>query len=198
MPTEEAITAALSRVGMQYVRLNRDDFTVRYDREGVMLELGAIGKGYAVDRAVDLLREYEIKSALLHGGTSTIYGLGAPPDADAWTVAIQHPSGLTGAYLAQAELHDAALSVSAPHGKWFEQSGKKVWPCAGSTHRLSGQPQCAGRAGDGLRNRQRCALHRAAGKRRRLAADPAPDLPDSERWLPRRTRPATCRSPQQG
>jgi thiamine biosynthesis lipoprotein len=125
LPTEEAIAAALSVVGMHHVRLNKDDYTVRYDREGVTLELGAIGKGYAVDRAVELLREYEIESALLHGGTSTVYGLGAPPETDGWIVAIQQPFAPAGAYLAQVTLRDKALSVSAPHGKWFEQGGKK-------------------------------------------------------------------------
>lgn len=125
MPTEEAIQEALAVVGMQHVHLNRDDFTVHFDREGVLLELGAIGKGYAVDCAVELLLEYEIESALLHGGTSTVYGLGAPPGEAGWKVALQRPFAPEGDALAQVELCDRALSVSAPHGKWFEQGGRR-------------------------------------------------------------------------
>ena len=53
-----------------------------------MLDLGAIGKGYAIDCAAETLREAGVTSALLHGGTSTVYGLGAPPDAEGWKIAI--------------------------------------------------------------------------------------------------------------
>jgi thiamine biosynthesis lipoprotein len=126
MPTEEEIAAARERVGMQHVLLDATRFTVRFDREGILLDLGAIGKGYAIERAISLLRDNGISNALLHGGTSTIYGLGAPPDADAWTVAIQQPfSAEAGAHLAQVALRDRALSVSAPHGKWFEFAGRR-------------------------------------------------------------------------
>ena len=63
---------------MHLVHLDREQFTVRFEREGVMLDLGAIGKGYAIDRAIEILREAGISNALVHGGTSTIYGLGHP------------------------------------------------------------------------------------------------------------------------
>jgi len=125
MPTEEEVAVARERVGGHHLHLNADDFTVSYDREGVLVDLGAIGKGFAIEQAAELLRDYEIPSALIHGGTSTIYALGAPPDAEAWTVAIQKPQGAEGEYLAQAVLRDRALSVSAPHGKWFESEGRK-------------------------------------------------------------------------
>jgi len=66
-------------------------FTVRFRRPGVRLDCGAIGKGYALERAALLLRDNGVDCALLHGGTSTVYGLGAPPDAAGWTVAINPP-----------------------------------------------------------------------------------------------------------
>ena len=52
---------------------------MRFDRPGVELDLGGIGKGYAVDRVVDLLRRRGIASALVNLGGSSVYGLGAPP-----------------------------------------------------------------------------------------------------------------------
>lgn len=126
IPSEEALAAAREVVGMQHVILDEGRMTVRFDREGVMLDLGAIGKGYAIERAVQLLRDNGITSALLHGGTSTIYGMGAPPGADAWIIAIQSPFAKEeGEYLAQVKLCDSALSVSAPHGKWFESQGRR-------------------------------------------------------------------------
>ncbi len=79
MPEPAAIEEARAKVGMQHVELDAAKLTVRFTRPGVMLDFGAIGKGYAVDRAVELLREAGVGSALLHGGTSTAYALGRPP-----------------------------------------------------------------------------------------------------------------------
>src|SRR5262249_39572735 len=88
LPRKEDLEAAKTEVGMHLVELNPEDFTVRFCREGVMLDLGAIGKGYAIERAVELLKEAGVTSALIHGGTSTIYGLGRPPEAEFWEVAL--------------------------------------------------------------------------------------------------------------
>jgi FAD:protein FMN transferase len=114
------------QIGMQHVILDEKNLTVQFDGEGVMLDLGAIGKGYAIDRAAETLREAGISSALLHGGTSTVYGLGQPPGDDAWKVAIESPpgDGATPQWLATVPLQDEALSVSAVWGKFFEHEGK--------------------------------------------------------------------------
>jgi thiamine biosynthesis lipoprotein len=126
LPTEEAIAEARKVVGMHHVHLDPERSTVAFDAEGVQLDLGAIGKGYGVACAVELLREYEIQSALLHGGTSTVYALGHPPDAEFWTVALQRPFETeAGKPLTRIQLRDEALSVSAPHGKWFASEGRR-------------------------------------------------------------------------
>ena len=90
-PTKKEIAAARACVGMERVELDERDFTVRFARAGMMLDLGAIGKGHALERAAQLLREAGVKSALLHGGTSTVCAIGAPPGRSAWKVAIQDP-----------------------------------------------------------------------------------------------------------
>jgi thiamine biosynthesis lipoprotein len=114
--------------------LHRANFSVRFAREGVMLDLGAIGKGYAIECAADLLREAGVTSALLHGGTSTIYGLGHPPDQDFWEIALPDPTNPAGdtapaagisKNLVKIALKDAALSVSAVWGRCFEAEGKR-------------------------------------------------------------------------
>ena len=76
LPRPEEVAEARSKVGMALVRLNPADLTVQFAREGVMLNLGAIGKGYAVERAAEVLREAGVTSALIHGGTSTVQALG--------------------------------------------------------------------------------------------------------------------------
>ena len=122
IPSQEELAEARSKIGMHLVHLNRADFTVRFEREGVMLDLGAIGKGYAIERAAELLREAGVTSALLHGGTSTVQAIGHPPNSDSWKTAIEQP-GQKG-LLATVPLKDESLSVSAVWGKSFEAGGK--------------------------------------------------------------------------
>jgi len=128
MPSAEAIAEARARVGMGLVQLDNARRTVRFTREGVMLDLGAIGKGYAVERGAELLREAGVTSALFHGGTSTVCAIGHPPEADAWTVAIERPPPTVGAIpfpqLTPVQLNDESLSVSAIWGRVFQSDGK--------------------------------------------------------------------------
>ena len=91
LPSSEELAEARACVGMSLVRLEPTDYTVRFARPGVMLDLGAIGKGYAVERAAEVLREAGVTSALLHGGTSSVQALGHPPDAECWNIAIERP-----------------------------------------------------------------------------------------------------------
>lgn len=137
IPKPEELEAARASVGMQHVVLEQADFSVHFAREGVMLDLGAIGKGYAVERAADLLREAGVTSALLHGGTSTVYALGKQSDGQPWQVAVENPRTAFGPGRAQVAtepsssvpiatvpLTDEAMSVSAVWGKSFEADGK--------------------------------------------------------------------------
>lgn len=141
-PSPEAIAAARACVGMNLVELDPRQTTVRFAREGVMLDLGAIGKGYAVEQAAEILREAGVTSALIHGGTSTACAIGTPPGAECWKIAIDRPVATEGALLAASPhgpapasrdprsllatvpLKNEALSVSAVWGKAFAADGR--------------------------------------------------------------------------
>jgi thiamine biosynthesis lipoprotein len=127
-PTPEALAEARGLVGMDLVELNKEDLTVRFLREGVMLDFGAIGKGYAVEKAAELLREAGVMGALVNGGTSTVYALGCPPEAECWKVALEYPEennpDVRRKHLATVPLRDEAMSVSAVWGKSFKAGGK--------------------------------------------------------------------------
>lgn len=96
MPDDDQVEAAREKVGMQMVTFHEESFSVEFEREGMMLDLGAIGKGYAVERAVEILRDAGVESALIHGGTSTVYAIGAPPESETWKVALEYPARAPG------------------------------------------------------------------------------------------------------
>jgi len=87
--------------------------SVRFTRAGTQLDLGAIAKGEALERAAAALREAGVERALLHGGTSSVLALGAPSDAAGWHVRLAGFDSKS----ADVELCERALSVSAPHGR---------------------------------------------------------------------------------
>ncbi len=126
-PRPEEVAEARAKVGMGLVKLNPVDLTVQFARDGVMLDLGAIGKGYAVEQAAEVLREAGVTGALVHGGTSTVQALGAPPGEEFWTIAIETPSPVPDApptLLATVPLAAEAMSVSGVQEKSFQMQGR--------------------------------------------------------------------------
>src|SRR5262249_53588926 len=89
MPSDAELAEARNRIGYQHVLLNQKDRTIFFDIPGVELDLGGIAKGYAVDRAVAVLKQFGVDSALVSAGGSTIYALGSPPGKAAWEVEVQ-------------------------------------------------------------------------------------------------------------
>jgi thiamine biosynthesis lipoprotein len=119
IPSAEQIASARAITGMRHVCFNDDDCAISFSQPGVEIDLGGYGKGYAIERAIALLRENGITSALLHGGTSSVATIGAPPESDAWRIALQAPLN------SMVGLRDQSLSVSAVHGKSFAIDGRK-------------------------------------------------------------------------
>jgi thiamine biosynthesis lipoprotein len=119
IPSLEELAEARSLTGVSHLIFDPERFTVAFDRPGVSVDLGGFGKGYAVERAIAILHEYGVKSAFLHGGTSSVAVIGAPPVGDEWWVELQEPfRDATGGVL-RVGLVDRALSVSALNGKSF-------------------------------------------------------------------------------
>jgi len=94
VPDAETIAAARARTGWQHLRLDPENLTVGFDRPGIRINLGSIGKGYAIDRAVEVIRRHWLPtSALIHGGQSSLFALGSPPGrfGGRWEIAVRNP-----------------------------------------------------------------------------------------------------------
>src|SRR5262245_16883617 len=86
VPDDESIAAARALVGMPLVELDEKAATVRFARPGIELNLGSIGKGYALDRMGEKLRRMGVRDALISAGGSSILALGT--DRDGWPIDI--------------------------------------------------------------------------------------------------------------
>jgi FAD:protein FMN transferase len=122
LPSDSELSKARGRTGYRHIILNEKERTIRFDRDGVELDLGGIAKGYAVDRAVSLLKARGIERALVNAGGSTIYGLGSPPDSAGWEIKIQDPIDHR-KIATTVNLNNRALSISGSYEKFFEVDG---------------------------------------------------------------------------
>ncbi|MGB7436906.1 MAG: FAD:protein FMN transferase [Candidatus Acidiferrum sp.] len=90
-PSETEQQKQRACVGYEKIELTPPD-TVEFHSPCMRIDVGSIGKGYALDKAVEILRANGIKNALLDAGQSSIYGMGAPPGQSAWEVHLRDPS----------------------------------------------------------------------------------------------------------
>ena len=145
MPSPDEVAVALQLVGSRHLQLNAQAQTVQFLRAGMELNLGAIGKGYALDRAADALSAGGIHDFLIHGGNSSVLARGERnPDtngqnaesdqstirnpqsamAPGWLVALRHPLRPE-IRLAEFVLCDQALGTSGSGTQYFHHQGKR-------------------------------------------------------------------------
>jgi FAD:protein FMN transferase len=123
VPNDAKLPEMLQAVGYTHVKLDIERSTLWFDCPGVQLDLGGIGKGFAVERAAETLRSCGVTSALISSGTSTIYALGAPPNAPSWTVILRGPFDRDeGAEFICVK--NSSVSTSGNYENFFRENGK--------------------------------------------------------------------------
>ena len=124
-PSREEVAAALTKVGYRHLGLDKTRRTVRFGVEGMEINPGGIGKGYAVDRMVGILRRRGFAAALVMASSSSIYGLGAPPDEPrGWRIDIRHPQRPRQHSVTEVFLQDRSLSTSGGYAQRFMADGR--------------------------------------------------------------------------
>jgi len=128
LPQNEAIQATLQDVGSQWLSLDPSELTVEFERPNLEINLGSIGKGYALDRCSLLLEDASIEDYIMHGGMSSIIARGSRQLNDAeqpgWNVALRHPLKPE-QRLAEIRLHNRALGTSGSANQFFYHRGKR-------------------------------------------------------------------------
>jgi thiamine biosynthesis lipoprotein len=136
LPAQAAIESALATVGLDAVVLDDESSTVRFSREGIELNLGAIGKGYALDRVAAALQAGNLTHALLSAGRSSLLALGGR--GRGWSIDLISPA-VEGPF-ARVWLRNAALGTSGAGEQFVAVNGVRYghvidprtgWPASG-------------------------------------------------------------------
>ena len=98
--------------GLEELELAPDRLRVCAGANGIRLDLGGIGKGYALDRVAELLADWEVSEALIHGGFSSVVALEAPAGTNGWPLTLSVPSDDCADPIAVVQARRMALSAS--------------------------------------------------------------------------------------
>ncbi|MEN6424756.1 MAG: FAD:protein FMN transferase [Phycisphaerales bacterium] len=90
-PSAEEMQFALDHTGTDLILLDEPTCAVALLASPMRIDLGGVGKGYAVDRMAEMLREWSVDRALIHGGFSSVLALDAPRGMEGWPVTLSHP-----------------------------------------------------------------------------------------------------------
>lgn len=124
IPTQVEIDRVLMCTGSERVRFDEDLLRIEFDREGVELNLGGIGKGYALDVAGQFMRDEGVDEWLFHAGHSSLLARGDHNQQGGWPVGIRNPL-FTEQRLASIVLQDMAMSTSGSNVQFFRYNGQR-------------------------------------------------------------------------
>lgn len=128
LPSDEEVKGALENVGSGHLHLDSTLRTVRFGRPGVDINLGSIGKGFALDRCAEQMSAAGVYDFLLHGGQSSVFAAGsrlsADTDGKGWLVGVGHPLRPR-QRLAEIRLRDRGLATSGSGIQYFHHEGKR-------------------------------------------------------------------------
>lgn len=124
VPDQAEIDSVLERIDYRRISVDSENSTLSVLNEGMSIDAGAIAKGYIADRLVSILREKNVKHALLNLG-GNLYMHGSKPDGSDWNVGIRNPYGLQGDYIAIVSVRDLSVVTSGIYERYFEAGGKR-------------------------------------------------------------------------
>ena len=125
-PSQEEIDQALKLVDYHKIELNDKEKTVYLKEKGMIIDLGAIAKGYITDEVVKVLKKQGVTTAIVDLG-GNVYVLGYSPRGENqdWTVGIQDPNMARGSVLGSIKERNKTLVTSGIYERYLEVDGKK-------------------------------------------------------------------------
>ncbi|NOU79835.1 FAD:protein FMN transferase [Paenibacillus sp. LMG 31459] len=123
VPDQAAIDKARSLTNYKDVIVDDAAKTVKLAKEGMVLDMGGIGKGYAADRIADYLKAQGLDSAMINLGGSSIIALGNKPNGSPWNIGLQDPDQSRGTQLGTIKISDEVIDASGVYERFFMQDG---------------------------------------------------------------------------
>jgi FAD:protein FMN transferase len=139
IPTVEEVETSRAKVGFRHLELRPEGCSLRYKQPGLTLDLGGIGKGYALDRIGDYFRKHGETDWLLHGGKSSLLAAGSHNNTGGWPVSLRNPL-VPREELATILLTEQAMATSGAGTRYFRYRGRRYghildpgtgWPVEG-------------------------------------------------------------------
>ena len=125
LPDQNEVILARELVGSSKLLLDHDQRRIRFECDGVEINLGSIGKGYALDRVAAMIRKRGVRTALINAGSSSIRAIGSGGAGQSgWMVGLRHPRHKD-KRMALLRIRDCALSTSGSEEQFFEVQGKR-------------------------------------------------------------------------
>ena len=120
LPDKKLIKTALAKTGYRKVEFNPDFKSIKLKAKGMRLDIGGLGKGYAADEAVKVLRSYGIKSAMIDAGGKLAL-MDPPPGEKGWKIVISTGSDS----IRTIEYANVGIATSGPTYRYLEYKGKR-------------------------------------------------------------------------
>ena len=130
-PSPEKLAEALACSGMKNIEFHEHEHKIRFQQPDVEINLGAIGKGWAIDKAVDHVDMEGIENFLIHGGHSSVRSrgtrgfVGQQTECDGWPVGLRHPL-FRDKRIGTIMLQNKALGTSGSGTQFFIEKGQKI------------------------------------------------------------------------
>ncbi len=126
MPDDKTVKERLPLVDYKLIRIDRNKSTVYLEKKGMLIDLGAIAKGYAADKAVEELKRQGITSGLV-SCAGDIRAFGLKPDGKPWKIGIKNPrpANKEDEIMATVGLSDMAISTSGDYERFFISNGRR-------------------------------------------------------------------------
>lgn len=124
VPTQEEIDSRIPLVGYSDVELNDEENSVFLKRQGMMIDLGGVAKGYTADVISDILTEEGVKSAIIDLG-GNIFAHGLKVDGSTWRIGIQNPFSDRGDIIGTITVKNKSIVTSGIYERYIEKDGIK-------------------------------------------------------------------------
>jgi thiamine biosynthesis lipoprotein len=123
VPGKNVIDSLVKLVNYKNIKLNPTDTSVYLDLKGMKLDLGGIAKGYAVDRAAEIMKGHGMKNFFVNGG-GDMFVSGYKGENKKWVVGIKHPRE-ENKLIAELEISDGAVGTSGDYERFVIIDGKR-------------------------------------------------------------------------